>query len=234
MPLNKCKGNMYDWITHTHTHLAGRCPHECVYCSIQDLQKRFSDLPYSGPLRLKEKEFAVQYGTGKTIFVENCNDLFAKEVPLEWIDRVVAHCRKWPDNTYVFQTKNPARISWTMRMFFPEKFFFGVTIETNRENDLGGAPHRADRVAAMIERHIELQKVFLTIEPIMDFDLEKFSQWIIHGIKPAFVNIGADSKGHGLPEPSFEKVMRLVDALKAAGIEVREKRNLDRLRQSEL
>jgi hypothetical protein len=43
------------------------------------------------------------------------------------------------------------------------------------------------------------------------------------------VNVGADSKGHGLPEPSFKKVMQLVERLTAAGIEVRNKRNLERL-----
>ena len=30
---------------------------------------------YKGPLRLIEKELAVNYGTGKTIFIEHCNDL---------------------------------------------------------------------------------------------------------------------------------------------------------------
>ena len=229
MGLNKCKGNMYDWITHTHTHLAGKCPHGCVYCSIQDLQRRFDSLSYSGPLRLKEKEFDVQYGSGKVIFVENCNDLFADGVPVEWIDRILEHCDAWPKNEYIFQTKNPRRIEagvWC----FPPRCLIGTTVETNLDNDLGGAPRRSGRLAALAGLDPRFAcKRFVTIEPIMDFDLDEFARMIISA-KPDFVNIGADSKGHGLPEPSFEKVMQLVDALKAAGIEVREKRNLDRLR----
>lgn len=232
MGLNKVKGNMYDWVTHTHTHLAGRCPHECSYCSILDMQRRFPQLPYSGSLRLKEEEFKVQYGSGKTIFVENCNDLFADAVPDEWIFRILAHCRQWPDNTYVFQTKNPRRMGqFRMDLYqWQVNFFLGVTVETNRGNNLELAPQRHERLAAL-SRFADrwFQPYFITIEPIMDFDLDEFARLLIEA-KPSFINIGADSKGHGLPEPSFEKVMQLVDRLKEAGIEIREKRNLDRLR----
>jgi hypothetical protein len=196
------------------------------------MQKRFPELPYSGPLCLREKEFAVQYGEGKTIFEENCNDLFADAVPLEWIDRILTHCDAWPQNEYIFQTKNPRRIEKGV-WIFPPRCLIGVTVETNRENDLGGAPRRRCRLTALAGFDPRFtSKRFVTIEPIMDFDLEKFARLLIEA-KPDFINIGADSKGHGLPEPTFEKVMRLVDCLKAAGIEVREKRNLERLRTDE-
>jgi hypothetical protein len=72
-------------------------------------------------------------------------------------------------------------------------------------------------------------KKFVTIEPILDFDIDVLLDWIIH-IDPEFVNIGADSKGHGLPEPSIEKVMQFIEELTGCGIEVREKHNLERLR----
>lgn len=239
MGLNKVKGNMYDWVTHTHTHLAGKCHHECSYCSIQDMQRRFPALPYSGPLRLKEKEFAVKYDektlrrNGGTypgiIFEENCNDLFADGVPREWIDRVLDHCDAWPKNEYIFQTKNPRRIERGVWVF-PPCCLIGTTVETNRDNDLGGAPRRRGRLDALAGLDPRFAcKRFVTIEPIMDFDLDKFAELLIEA-KPDFINIGADSKGHGLPEPSFEKVMQLVDRLKEAGIEIREKRNLERLR----
>jgi DNA repair photolyase len=233
MPLNKTKGNMYDWITHTHNHLGGECPHKCVYCSIQDMQKRFPDLPYSGPLCLREKEFAVQYGSGKTIFIENCNDLFARQVPLEWVRRILDHSCRFPFNDYVFQTKNPVQATpFIGSGVFPRSFLFGCTVETNRENDLGNAPGRFLRTVAMKQISTGGFRTFITIEPIMDFDLDEFAGMII-AARPSFVNIGADSKGHGLPEPSFEKVMQLVDRLKAAGIDIREKRNLDRLKKAD-
>jgi len=230
MPLNKTKGNMYEWITHTHNHLGGECPHTCVYCSIQDMQRRFPELPYSGPLRLREKEFAVQYGSGKTIFIENCNDLFADAVPDQWIERILEHCWLWPDNEYVFQTKNPGRMGqfrMVMRRW-PLNFVLGATVETNRNGFLGNAPGRRDRLSALLMFKYRCFPIFVTIEPIMDFDLEEFARLLIDA-GPSFVNIGADSKGHGLPEPSMDKVLQLVERLTFAGIEVREKRNLERL-----
>lgn len=68
----------------------------------------------------------------------------------------------------------------------------------------------------------------ISIEPIMDFDVDTMLEWM-HAIKPKFVSIGADSKGHRLPEPSDVKVRKLVSALKMHGIEVKLKSNLKRL-----
>jgi hypothetical protein len=62
----------------------------------------------------------------------------------------------------------------------------------------------------------------------MDFDVPVLGQWLME-IKPEFVNIGADSKGHNLPEPSADKIMALIDVLNAVGINIREKHNLERL-----
>ena len=69
---------------------------------------------------------------------------------------------------------------------------------------------------------------FITIEPIMEFDTGILARGII-GAKPNFVNIGADSKRTNLPEPDKGKVLDLIAILKAAGIDVRLKGNLDRL-----
>jgi hypothetical protein len=42
MPLKKSEGNMYPWVTHTHSHLAGACPHECK-CYVQ-MAKKFPNM----------------------------------------------------------------------------------------------------------------------------------------------------------------------------------------------
>jgi len=72
MPLIKSTGNMYSWVTDMHTHLGGDCPHACSYCYVNT---GFMNTPrpkrYCGPLRLIEQEFNVNYGTGKTIFIEH-------------------------------------------------------------------------------------------------------------------------------------------------------------------
>ena len=228
MKLTRSKGNMYPWVSHTFNHLAGECPHGCPYCYVQAMQRRFGNMPYSGQLRLVEEKLSVEFGSGKTIFIENCNDLFANDVPEEWIDRILEHCERWPKNTYVFQTKNPRRIVNDV-WWFPNDCLIGTTVETNRENDLGNAPSRRGRLTALAKLFPDF-KTFVTIEPILDFDPYLFVDCLV-AARPSFVNIGADSKGCGLPEPSYDKVMMLIHLLKDAGIEVREKRNLERLKQ---
>lgn len=238
MPVKKSQGQMYPWVNATHTHLGGECSHKCKYCYVEN--PRFGRPErYQGSIRLIEKEFNVNYDE-KTltkicevypavIFIENCNDLFAKDVPNEFITRIMTHCCKFPENTYVFQTKNPIRYvsaSWT----FPKNYILGCTIETNRNiPDIGTAPTPAERAKAMID--ITGRK-FITIEPVLDFDVEELASWIA-AIKPEFLNLGADSKGHGLAEPTVEKVMALVAKLHDYGIELREKHNLQRLKQKE-
>lgn len=229
MSLTKAKGNMYPWLTHTHSHLAGECPHECSYCYVQAMANHYPNMKekYSGPVRLIEKEFNVKYGSGKTIFIEHCIDLFAQGVPDDFIRRILAHCGTWPENTYVFQTKNPWRY-FNDTFIYPSNAILGCTIETNRYiPDISAAPPPEHRQIAMEKI---MGRKFITIEPVLNFDVDVLASWM-NQIRPDFVNIGADSKGHNLPEPSIEKVIALVEKLKGYGIEVREKRNLDRLRK---
>ena len=51
---------------------------------------------------------------------------------------------------------------------------------------------------------------------------------VVKSIHPKFVSIGADSKGHGLPEPSAEKTTTLIRELRKF-TEVRLKPNLARI-----
>jgi protein gp37 len=224
---------MYPWVSHTHAHLGGECPHKCTYCYVDSFRQRVPK--YQGKLRLIESQLKVNYGrrsenypNGKTIFIENCNDLFAEDVPMEFIDKILHHCHEFPDNTYVFQTKNPRRLKLLAddgRL--PIHSLCGITIETNRNIlNIGNAPLPVFRI---ISAHHLIEKKFITIEPILDFDVVNLSNWIKY-IKPDFVNIGADSKGHGLEEPTMEKVQALIDKLNEYGIEIREKSNLERLR----
>jgi len=211
---------MYDWVTHTWNTVKGECYHNCVYCYM----KNWGDL---AKVRFDEKELQTDLGKGNIIFVGNTNDMFAQDIPFEWIEKTMEHCRKH-DNEYVFQTKNPKRLT----MFFQGKvdlrYTVGTTIETNRADDLAKiskAPPPEERAKWIAMGN---DKKFITIEPIMDFDLEPFAEMIANA-KPNFVNIGADSKRHNLHEPSYEKVIALVDALKSTGIEIRKKINLQRL-----
>lgn len=226
MPLNKSKGNMYNWISNTHSHMGGECPHKCSYCYVGT--SRFGRAPrYTGDLCLIEEEFKVNYGEGKSIFVEHCNDLFAKEVPDEFIRRILAHCGTWPKNKYIFQTKNPTRMEkYTHR--FPPDVLLGTTIESNIEHTaMGHAPSPGQRIFSITELATAYD-CFITVEPILDFDVDILVSWLCKS-HVDFVNIGADSKGNNLPEPSVDKVKALVKALNDSKIDIREKHNLGRL-----
>lgn len=236
MPMNEAKGNMYPWVTHTHAHLGGDCPHRCSYCYVGDLiPKRFrpegaAGRPpkFSGPLKLIPGAFSVKYGSGNTIFVDHCNDLFAEDVRAEWIMDVLDHCAAWPGNTYVYQTKNPTRFQNFLACTLPS-CMLGCTIETNRDIPpaISAAPSPLARAKAM-QRLSGARRLFVTVEPILDFDVPVLGQWLME-IGPEFVNIGADSKGHGLPEPPAEKVLALIAVLTGAGIAIRGKENLRRI-----
>lgn len=106
----------------------------------------------------------------------------------------------------------------------------GATIETNRAvTNISMAPHPLARLVAMVNlARSTVIPTFITVEPILDMDPDVFADWLIMA-HPGFVNIGADSKSCGLPEPDAEKVRRLIKRLQDAGIAIREKRNLDRI-----
>jgi hypothetical protein len=69
---------------------------------------------------------------------------------------------------------------------------------------------------------------FMTIEPVLDFDVDGMLE-LIDIARPAFLNIGADSKRCGLAEPSADKVLALIEGIRTLGIEIRQKTNLERL-----
>ena len=234
MPLTKSKGNMYPWVTHTHSHLRGACPHRCGYCYVQAIERKFENGHYTGPLRLDKSELQLNYGAGKTIFVEHCNDLFAADVPGSWIRLILKHCCAWQENTFVFQTKNPERLYDVFAdnaVARPRHFIVGITLESDQWHQVMGdapAPRQRSVHFKRLRAYWPTMTTFITIEPVLDFNpVELFE--MIEAARPTFVNIGADSKGHGLVEPDEEDVIRLIELLGQAGIEIRQKKNLGRL-----
>ncbi len=233
MPLNKTSGNMYPWITHTHSHLAGECPYKCQYCYVQ--RSKFMGFKgykskHSGPIHLQIKELLVNYGRKKIILIEHQIDMFHPEVSDLMIENILRHCRQYPQNLYVFQTKNPQRLHDLLCLrhgLFPPEALYGCTIETNRSTEhLSSAPSTIERRRVMAT--LPTLRKFITIEPILDFDVEMLGFSIAY-IKPLFVNIGADSKGTGLEEPTGKKVRELIEYFKRHNISVRIKPNLKRI-----
>lgn len=212
MGMNRQRGNMYPWVTHTWNPIRGKCPHECSYCFM-----RLYALP---ELHLAERELQTNLGCDNVIFVGSSTDMWADQVPQHWIDTVIGHCVRFY-NDYLFQTKNPKRFN---SVLFPPNTFLGTTIESNRPWNGSHAPSPEMRYEAM---RVLAGRKMVSIEPVMDFDLEEFAGWL-EKIRPQFVSIGADSKGHQLPEPSPKKISNLLEEL-SKFTEVRLKDNLKRL-----
>lgn len=223
MGLNESKGNMYDFVTHTWNTVKGRCPHDCSYCYM----KRWGELK---EMRFDEKELKTDLGKGNVIFVGSSCDMFAENIPGEWIEKTFRHC--WEhENGYFFQTKNPERFASLYPHGFPPDSRLCTTIETNRwmPEIMRMSPPPRQRADAMHDLNAWNYRfeTYVTIEPIMDFDLDPMVE-LIKRCNPEQVNIGADSGNNGLPEPQFEKVLELVERLKGFTT-IAKKKNLDRL-----
>lgn len=217
--LNKQKGNMYGFVTHTWNAIKGKCPHDCIYCYMKIFPQ--------GPLHLDYKELNTNLGEENFIFVGSSCDMWADAVDDDWIIQTLSVCLKYPKNTYLFQSKNPKRFK-NFRVLLEKlrpNVILGTTIETNREGFSYCAPTIRDRFYAM-EELLGFRKM-ITIEPILDFDVTPLL-FAIKRTNPEFVNIGADSKKHNLTEPSWFKVDTLIKELKEF-TEVRGKENLVRL-----
>ena len=221
MPLKKQTGNMYDFVTHMWGPVRGKCKHDCSYCYMKN--PRFE----LGELRIDEKDMKSRLGENNIIFVCHTVDLFADDVPAEWIDRVLARCCEYPKNRYLFQSKNPARILDFVDNL-PSDVFIGTTIETNRaEYYESKAPSYIERAEALKKLSEKGLDTMVTIEPIFDFDLDELVDIVITA-NPIWINVGADSKGHDLPEPSKEKVTALIEILQTK-TDVELKQNLSRI-----
>jgi len=174
------------------------------------------------PIRLDEKDLYTKLGEGNFIFVGSSTDMFAEDVPQEWIDRVFEVCVKYPDNTYLFQSKNPRRLC------APDvPFVFGTTIESNWPYPNSLAPDVAERAEYMHKYSKVGIRTMVTIEPIMDFDIDEMVE-VIEYCNPEWVNVGADSGGNHLPEPSRRDIEKLIQRL-SRFTEVKQKANLARI-----
>lgn len=201
--LREAKGNMYGFVTHTFNVIKGKCIHNCNYCYMKEMPLK--------DLRIDKKQFNADLGINNFIFIGSSTDMFANNINDEWIIEVLNYCKRF-NNKYLFQSKNPAKM-WKLKDYFPINSVICTTIETNRiYAEMGGTPTPLERARVLGVFHNYNFETMVTIEPIMDFDLEELVDLIrISGAKQ--VNIGADSKNHNLPEPPKEKILQLIKEL---------------------
>ncbi len=233
MSINKAKGNMYQDIDFTWNPIGGECEHHCSYCYL----KRCWSMMKNPELRFRESYLNDNLGQGNVIFVGSATDMFAENVPAEWIKRVITHLNmNYPDNIYLYQTKNPKRFNafqYRLSGLLPVNkmdVILGTTIETNRQDEvskISKAPSVTERARAIRNFSTRGWTTQVTIEPVMDFDELEMIE-LIEWAKPKKVYVGADSKNSELPGPSASKILDLIYAL-ATFAQVKLKKNLARL-----
>lgn len=161
--------------------------------------------------KLFEHELKKRFHGDVVVFVSSMGDLFGEWVPDEWILKVIDAMKKSdPEVTFFFETKNPARYAYFLRLL-PPNTILSTTIETNRNYWVSAAPPPNKRYEAM--KNLNWFQKHVSIEPIMQFDFGILVAWI-QAIKPMLVSVGYDNYNCGLPEPSLLDIQLLVKSLR--------------------
>lgn len=236
MFLNVSKGNMYTFVTHTWNPIKGKCYHDCSYCYMKKID------PDAQPIRLVESELQGDFGENKFIFVGSSTDMFAQDVKDEWIKSVLDFCFEKTVNQspqertrFMFQTKNPQHllqfISHPLFNVERKQVVVCTTLETNRHYPdlMNNAPlpqARAEAMEAIAKAGIE---TYVTIEPIMNFDLNEFIM-LIKRCNPAQVNIGKNTNKEVKMPPHLKlgKIADLILQLRSfADVHIKKNANKD-------
>ena len=211
--LRKSSGNMYKFVHYTWNPIKGECHHNCKYCYMKQIN------PNASQPRLAEYEFHTDLGKSNSIFIGSSTDMFAENIPSEWISRVLDFCHEKQDpkkyNTFLLQSKNPIRFLEFIKHPVTEHVVFCTTIESDRfyPEIMNNSPKIEDRVEAMEEIAKQGFRTIITAEPLMQFDLEA----MVTAIKrccPRLVNIGRNTcRNIQLPEPTAEEAQLLIAEL---------------------
>jgi hypothetical protein len=147
-------------------------------------------------------------------FIFTCSSGDIASCPTDYLKKIIAVMCKNKDKTFLLQTKDPTTFH---RVTFPQNVVLGITLETNRDDlsrTVSNAPVPSERHEAF--KDLKHKRKMLTVEPIMQFDLDTLLRWI-GDIDPCMVWLGYDSKNTGLPEPDLDKVKELYWALGRQG-----------------
>jgi hypothetical protein len=208
------------------------CEFDCTYCkpSFQTQSKRqmrlcrrcYDYIPHEHPERLaldKIPSAPIVFAAGNSD-ISFCEPAYTRRI----IEAIKRANRTRPRNTYYFQSKQPEYF----RQFvgeLPTSVILVTTLETNSDAGyelVSKAPVPSERYRQF--RELIYPRKVMTIEPVMNFDVDEFSRWIID-LNPEYIWLGFNSRPNrcSIPEPSREKVVAFAKTLKAAGIEIREK-----------
>lgn len=199
----------------------GGCEHGCSYCSIKRIEKRAGN-DMTTPVFRDGSNGTKNYlndnlGSGRRIFVCSSGDMWGEWVDSSDIVRVIDHCQEYPDNEYMFLTKDPWRYYRASLVLNSSNFILGATVESDilkMSNLVGDAPGNLIRLCDLkdAKEACPSARIMISIEPVMKFT-GKFADRL-RAVAPDIVYFGVDSGHNGLPEPSGDELRGLIDEVR--------------------
>lgn len=164
----------------------------CDNCYARTFAERFRGVPghpyeQGFDLRLWPERIdqPSRWKRSRIIFVNSMSDLFHEDIPVEYIDRVIAAMEAAPQHTYQVLTKRPGRMASVLRQLRPvplSQVWWGTSIELDKYT------WRADKL-----RQTPAAVKFLSLEPLLgplpSLDVTDID-WVIvggesgHGARP--------------------------------------------------
>lgn len=172
-----------EWTDKTWNPVTGCTKHSegCVHCYAEVMAKRLKGMgkpkyknAFEVAIHPEDLEEPMKWAKPCMIFVCSMGDLFHKDVPFEFVDRVIDIIKRTPQHRYQILTKRAER----MREYFeshdvPTNVWLGVTVESQR------LKYRIDCL-----RDLNASVRFLSCEPLLEdlgvLDLTGID-WIIVG-----------------------------------------------------
>ena len=181
----------------------------CKHCYAEVMARRLQAMGAPGydrgfklalhPYRLEEPRRRKR---PTTYFVNSMSDLFHKQVPDEFLDRVFDVIGSTPQHTYQVLTKRAERLPvYFASRACPDNVWLGVSVETKR--------HGLPRIDLL--RQVDARVRFLSVEPLLE-DLGEMDLRAIH-----WVIVGGES-GHGARPMAKEWVEHVQRQCEAAGV----------------
>lgn len=215
------------------------CLFNCVYCSARKLALN----RLRGTERYKEgfdpqfvwKVLNRRFRDGSFVFIAYMGDI--SWAGPEAVQLILEKVASMPGVRFLVLTKDPSCYTrWGEEWGFepPENLYLGATIESNFDHGVSKAPPPEQRYQVM--RDLQVEKKFISIEPIMNFHLATMVKWMKE-IRPQIIEIGPDNYHNNLPEPAWangavpapQKVKWLLEKLRDFCPIVVEKPSLSRL-----